>query len=104
MWFQARQLRENGAGQAGSLSSVIALESIFGETRCAPILNKDSAKKLNDAPRTRGGENWSFHLAFQSDAILSDSEGDEPKEGVENDTRNLAKGDAIQIWTVLKQC
>jgi hypothetical protein len=45
----------------------------------------------------------SFHLAFQSDAILSDSEGDEPKEGVENDTRNLTNGDAIQIWTALKQ-
>jgi hypothetical protein len=31
-------------------------------------------------------------------------QGDKPKEGAENDTRNLANGYAIQIWTVLKQC
>ena len=32
------------------------------------------------------------------------AKGDEPKEGVENNTRSFSKGDAIEIRTVLKEC
>jgi hypothetical protein len=46
----------------------------------------------------------SFHSFPLPDFPCAKRQGDKPKEGVENDTRNLANGDATQIWTVLKQC
>jgi hypothetical protein len=42
--------------------------------------------------------------ACNRDLPCAKRQGDKPKEVVENDTRNLANGDALQIWTVLKQC
>ena len=40
-------------------------------------------------------------ISMQPGSSLREATRDKPKEGVENDTRNLANGDAIQIWTVL---
>ena len=43
-------------------------------------------------------------IACNENLPCAKRQGDKHKEGVENDTRNLANGDAIQIWTVLMQC